>query len=101
MPITKIAGISFSQPVELLLLVTQIVCYVNQYYVVVFLLGPLSFPVILILTFLNSRALLALYSSNSTHAKTNSNAEGSQYCKRCSHWILHRDHHCIFTGRCV
>lgn len=72
MPIRRIAGINFSQPAELLLLVTQLACYINQYYVVVFLLGPLSFPSILIITLLNSRALLALYSSNSTHKEVNS-----------------------------
>ena len=91
----------YSQPIELLLLILQIVCYANQYYVVVFLLGPLPLIIILLLTFVNSRALTSLYSSNSVHRKVAPRSENSQFCKRCAHWIKDRDHHCIFTGRCV
>jgi hypothetical protein len=85
----------------MLLLLLQLACYINQYYVVVYLLGPIPFWAILILTFANSRALLALYVSNSTHQKTFPKSVNSQFCKKCSDWITHRDHHCVFTGRCV
>ena len=79
----------------------QLICYLNQYYLVVFMLGPLPFWAILILTFANSRALIALYSSNSVHLPTPPKSEEAQYCRRCEKWITYRDHHCIFTGRCV
>ena len=91
----------YSQPAELLLLILQIVCYFNQYYVVIFLLGPLPLIIILLLTFANSRALAALYSSNSVHRKMTPRSTNSQFCKRCATWIKDRDHHCVFTGRCV
>jgi hypothetical protein len=83
------------------MLLTQLLCYINQYYVVVILLGPLPFILILFLTFANTMALMALYASNSTHLRTAPNTEGSMYCKTCCQWISYRDHHCIFTGRCV
>ena len=63
----KILGVYYSNFGELLLLILQLLCYLNQYYVVIFLLGPIPFWAILIVTFANSRALLALYSANSTH----------------------------------
>jgi hypothetical protein len=97
----KIAGISYSHPLELLLLLTQLLCYANQYYVVVIALGPLPFWAILLITFLNSRALTALYSANSLHQKVLPKSDNCQYCRRCKEWILNRDHHCVFTGRCV
>jgi hypothetical protein len=97
----KLLGLTFSQPPELLLLLLQLLCYLNQYYVVVFLLGPLPFWAILFVTFLNSRALIALYSSNSIHLRVLPKSPNSQFCRKCAQWISNRDHHCIFTGRCV
>lgn len=94
-------GLSFTQPVELLIITLQIVCYLNQYYTVIFLLGPHPFPVILIITLINSRAISAFLCSNSTHQPIAPRADNAQYCKRCKDWIANRDHHCVFTGRCV
>jgi hypothetical protein len=63
-------GVAFTSPGELLLLLVQLICYANSYYVSVVLLGPLSLPVILLITLLYSRALLALHLANSTHDVT-------------------------------
>lgn len=53
------------------------------------------------ITFANSRALTALYFANATHQSVPPKSEGAQYCKKCLEWISYRDHHCVFTGRCV
>lgn len=98
---TKIAGVSFGHPLELLLLVFEVLCLGVQYYVVVFLLGPIPFWAILLVTFASSRALIALYSSNSVHKQVLPRSPDAQYCRRCKDWISNRDHHCMFTGRCV
>jgi len=94
-------GLSFTQPLELLIITIQILCYLNQYYTVIFILGPHPFPVILIITLINSRAISAFLSSNSTHQSVAPKADNAQFCKRCKEWIAGRDHHCVFTGRCV
>lgn len=101
MPPRTLLRLSFSRPRELLLLLLQLACYSNQYYLVAYLLGPTPFWAILLLTFANSRALLALYASNSTHQPVVPSSERSQFCKQCRDWIVDRDHHCVFTGRCV
>ncbi len=67
MPLNSILGIRFSQNIELAIILLQLLCYVNQYNVVVFLLGPRPLWVIIMLTFFNFQALAALYGANSTH----------------------------------
>jgi hypothetical protein len=94
-------GVTFTNLGELLLILVQLLCFANAYYVTVVLLGPLPLPVILLLTLLYSRALLALHLANTTHSPTSREAEGSRYCRKCGQYISGRDHHCIFTGRCV
>lgn len=97
----KALGLHFCSISELLLLLLQLGCYINQYYVVIYLLGPQDFWVILLITFANSRALTALYQANATHQVAFPKGEGSQFCRKCREWISCRDHHCVFTGRCV
>lgn len=63
-------GVTFTSPGELLLILFQLICFANSYYVTVVLLGPLPLPVILLITLLYSRALLALHLANSTHNST-------------------------------
>lgn len=101
MPTRSFLGLNFTQPLELLLIATQILCYLNQYYTVVFLLGPHPFLVILIITLLNSRAISAFLCCNSLHQLATAQSENPQFCKKCREWISSRDHHCVFTGRCV
>lgn len=94
-------GVTFTSPAELLLILVQLICYANSYYVIVVLLGPLPLPLILLITLLYSRALLALHLANSTHDLTTPEKEGSRFCKKCGEYISGRDHHCIFIGRCI
>jgi hypothetical protein len=101
MGLASILGVNFTGFDELLLIFAQLICYANSYYINVVLLGPLPFVIILVVTLMYSRGLLALQLANSTHANAIKNKEGSQYCKRCAVYISNRDHHCIFTGRCV
>ena len=68
MAIKSVIGIKFTQPSELLLIITQLLCYANSYYLHVFLLGPLSFPLIVLITLTYSRPISALLLANSTHA---------------------------------
>jgi len=71
MALSSFLGIIFTSIGELLLIGVQLFCFINAYYVTVLLLGPLPFPVILLLTLLYSRALFALHLANSTHLETN------------------------------
>lgn len=63
----RLVGLMFSNPLELLIIMTQILCYANIFYTLVFLLGPRPFLFVLILTIIFSRAILAFYMANSTH----------------------------------
>ena len=70
MALYSFLGIYFTNPLEVLLILTQIICYLNSYYVSLFLLGPQPFYVILIITFMHSRAYTAWQLANSTHLTT-------------------------------
>lgn len=70
MAVSSFLGIYFTSPLELLLILIQMICYLNSYYVSLFLLGPQPFYVILIITFLHSRAYTAWQLANSTHLAT-------------------------------
>ena len=80
---SSILGVWFSSLSELLLIIIQLVCFGNAYYVSVVLLGPLPLPFILLITLRYSRALLALQMSNSTHCSVEKQTEGSRFCKKC------------------
>lgn len=69
MGLKSLLGIVYSSKIELILIFTQLLCYLNAYYATVILLGPLSFLQILAITFLNSRAIAAFYMCNSTHVE--------------------------------
>jgi len=74
MNIRQIAGINYAGPTELLMIILQLICYLNSYYVTVFILGPLPFTLILILTLINVLALTALYQANITHLHATPNS---------------------------
>ena len=67
MAVKTFLGFSFTSLSELLLILLQLLCYANSFYVTVILLGPLPFLSILFLIFSYSRGLTALYCANSTH----------------------------------
>lgn len=88
--------------VEGALIILQLMMYLNTYYVLVYLLGPLGFMPVLLLTAMHSRSLWSFYNANQTHKNVVvPDAETDQYCRRCRTNIHKRDHHCIFLGRCV
>jgi hypothetical protein len=101
MALSSFVGVNFTNYGELCLFAVQLLCFANAYYVTIVLLGPLSFLLILFITLLYSRALLALQLANSTHLAAGKDTEGSRYCRKCGYYVVGRDHHCLFTGRCV
>lgn len=101
MALSTFLGLYFTSPLEVFLILVQLICYLNSYYVSLFLLGPHPFYVILIITFMHSRAFTAWQLANSTHLASGRETEGTQFCRKCGVYICSRDHHCVFTGRCV
>lgn len=71
MALSSFLGLYFTGPLEVFLILIQLICYLNSYYVSLFLLGPQPFFVILIITFMHSRAFTAWQLANCTHLTSN------------------------------